>query len=173
MNPQTRLTVLVGIMFLLLAASAAWSVEWMLAQRRSATRAAATLAECRRLATEIESLRQKPSMASDEAMGGQELGKRINAASNQAGLNRSALQRVSPQPGRRVNGSPYLRKPTILRMQGVKLTKLVDFMHRLTNQTNLNVRNLQLSTPRRDASANAWHADVTLTYLIYRPQAKS
>jgi hypothetical protein len=159
-------------MFVLLAGAAGWSANWMAAQRAVARSAARDLAECKRLAEQIRELRRKPNVASSEALGDQELGKRIAEASRQARFDSVPADVLHPAP-RRVGDSPYLRKPTVLRLDKVALPQLVVFLYQVTEESSLNVRSLKLTAPRGEANARVWDARVTLTYLIYEPASST
>jgi len=169
MNPQKRKAWLVGVMFVLLVLAAAWSVNAMLEQRAGARQALADLNECRRLAAEIDMLRDEPTVAADEAMGIQEIGDHISAALTKADLNSAVIDGVFPQSERRLGDTPYMQKPTALALRGVALPKLAVFLYDLTDGTGLRLRELQLRVPHGDHEPNVWNADATLTYLIYAP----
>jgi hypothetical protein len=169
MSRATRQTLLIGILFLLLVAAAAWSVNWMQHQRQLAQYAADDLAKCQALAKRIETLRGQPAVASAEAMGVQELGQRIEKASSRASLGDSALKGVFPQAARRVGDSPYMQKPTAVTLRRVSLKQLTTFLHDLTEGSGLKVRNLRIRAPRGEQGEGQWNAEATLTYLIYQP----
>lgn len=169
MSQPRRQTILVGIMILLLIGAAAWSVDWMMQQRQQAQDAAADLAECQMLVRRIEALREAPTVASAEAMGVQEFGEHIEAASRLANFDPSALRGVFPQAAQRVGDSPYLRKPTAITLRHVPLHDLVTFLYHISGDTGLMVRDLRLRTPHAEAPEDVWDAEVTLTYLIYEP----
>jgi hypothetical protein len=169
MTAPRRQGILVGLMLAMLAGLAAWNVEWMLGQRSSAQQAANDLAECEHLAAGIKLLRDKPAVASTEAMGVQELGKRLEAASGKAAIAQSSVRGVSPQNAHRVGDSPYLVKPTALALKGVSLSQVATFLYHLTSDAGLSVRDLRLRAGRADDAGGVWDAEVTLTYLIYSP----
>ena len=169
MKPHVRQLVLTGMMVVLLAGAAAWGVRWTVEQRGRARTAAGDLDRCRELADAIRALRDKPAVASAEAMGIQELGRRIEAACRQAGFQSAALEGVFPQSARRAGESPYLVKPTALALRGVTLPQVVTFLYHLTNGSGLSVRDVRLQTPRGDAPQSVWDAEATVTYLMYAP----
>jgi hypothetical protein len=169
MIAQKRRAILVGVMLVLLAAAAAWNASWMLAQRDAAQHASDDLAACRELTATILSQRDKPAVAAAEAMGVQELGKRIEAAFGMAQIASSSLGGVDPQTAHRVGDSPYLRKPTSLSLRGVSPRQVATFLFCLTDESGLSVRDLRLSTPHGGGAGGAWDAEATLTYLIYSP----
>jgi hypothetical protein len=145
----------------------------MLGQRSRARTAADDLARCKALADAIRTLRDKPAVASAEAMGIQELGQRIEAACRRAGFQGPVLEGVYPQSARRVGDSPYLVKPTALALRGVTLPQVVAFLEHLTSGTGLSVRDVRLQTPHGDADHTVWDAEATVTYLMYAPVKKT
>ncbi len=169
MSRQRRQAWLVGLMCVLLVAAAAWSVSDLFTQRSAARQARAELAECQRLAKEIDLLRAQPAVASDEAMGIQQLGDHIAAALKAAELDNSVIEGMFPQSEQPIGQTPYVQKPTSLVLRSVPLSKLAVFLYDLTDGTGLHVRDLRLRMPHGNQSANVWNADVTLTYLIYAP----
>lgn len=169
MNPRKRRAILVGTMTAMLAIASVWSAGWMMRQRESAQRAAEDLAACERLAHRIESLRREPTVASDEAMGVQELGQRITTAARRARLGDRRPSRVDPQSPRRVSDSPYLRRPTAIAMEDVSLPQAAAFLYHLTEGSQLRARDLRLRAPRGGSDRKTWDMDVTLTYLVYEP----
>lgn len=171
MTAETRRAILIGVMLAMLVIAAAWNVLWMLEQRETARRAAQDLADCKALAGRIKALRDAPAVASVEVMGVQELGQRIEAASRRAGLAQDALEGVLPQSPRRVGNTPYVRKPTVLTLRGVTLHQVAMFLHHLTADSELSVRDLRLRIPHGDAPRDVWDAETTLTYLMYVPTA--
>jgi hypothetical protein len=169
MSPARRQAILAATMLLLLGLVAWWNVEWMLQQRQSARAGAQDLAECRRLAQEIKALRLKPAVAASQALGIQELGQRIQQAFEQAQLPPASLEGVYPQSLRRVGDSPYLHKPTALALRNASLAQFATFLHALTDNSGMSVRDLRLREPRSDATGKVWDAEATLVYLIYSP----
>ena len=144
----------------------------MAQQRDAAQLAAEDLAACQNLAREIAALRDKPGAAANEAAGTQELGKRIESASAQAGLGPKAIKGIFPQTALRLADSPFMQKPTSLAMQEVSLAQLASFLCYLTEGSDLSVSDLRLLSPRGDAADNAWDAEATVTYLICAPAGK-
>lgn len=169
MTAPRRRAILVGLMLAMLAATAAWNISWMFSQRDGTQQASDDLAACKELTAAILSQRDKPAVASAEAMGVQELGKRIEAASGRAQVPASSLEGVVPQTAHRVGDSPYLRKATSLSLRGVSPRQVATFLYCLTDESGLSVRDLRLSTPHGGGAGGAWDAEATLTYLIYSP----
>ena len=169
-----RQAIPIAVLVALLAGAALWNANWMLQQRDNARQAREDLAACQDVAKGIEALRDKPKLAATESLGIQRLGERIEAASRNAGLTPAMLEGVFPQTAQRLAESPYLQKPTTLMFRGVALPQLAGFLYHLNDKaTKLAVRDLRLRTPRGESAGNAWDADVTVTYLIYAPPAKT
>jgi type II secretory pathway component PulM len=169
MTPENRKLGALAILLLIGVGVAAWNVNWMFERQADAKAAAQDLADCRALAASIEMLRTGPTVASEQDMGVQELGQRIEAASRIAQFHGKALQGVFPQQARRAGDSPYRLKPTALILRGVPLEQLATFLHHLSSDSGLRVQDLRLRSPRGDETGHAWDAEVTLTYLIYDP----
>lgn len=171
MSPKQQAT-LVCMVLAMLALTATWSVRAMMTRRAAALIAADDLGECGRLAASIESLRDKPKIASAQDMGIELLGQRIAAASQQAKLDPQSLEGVYPQGPRRLGNTPYVQKPTTLTLRNVKLPQLAAFLYHLTEgESGLNVRDLRLRVPRGDSPSDVWDAEATITCLIYQPPA--
>jgi len=160
---------LIAVMVVMLLIAAIWNVDWMLDQRARAQFASRDLAACRQHSRVIESLRRKPTVASDKAVGIQELGERIGAALKRAKLSPSALEGVFPQKARRVGDSPYMKKPTSLSLRNVSLEQLGTFLYHLTEDPGFSISDLRLRSPRSYAGNGTWNAEAVLTYLIYDP----
>lgn len=173
MTPSRRLAIAVGLMLVMLAGAVAWIGSWMLERRQLARDAGDDLATCRRLVTEIESLRQKPTLAVTEGTDVRELGEKIQAASLQAGLAETSIQGVLPQLPRQVGESHYAQKPTALTLRSVSLPQLAAFLYHLTDEPGLTVRDLRVRSPQGDTAQGAWDAEVTVMYLVYSPASKA
>ncbi len=173
MSQEKRQAILIGIMMAMLTIAAVWNVNWMMRQRRSAIYAANNLAACEALRDQIKSLRDKPAVASTEALASQELGKRLAAAAERSKLPGGPPKDVFPQSERSVEDSPYLIKPTLLTLRQVPLEKLATFLYYLSEDAGLKVRDLSLRSPRGEKAKDVWNAEATITYLIYKPSAKT
>ena len=169
MGDDRRRAILIGLLLVGLALAAGWSWSQMRARRVRAERAAATLADCRRLAADIESLKDGPKVAASDGFGVEKLGQRIEQARSQARLGRGSLEGVYPQSSRRIGATPYRRKPISLTLRRLTLRQLVVFLHELTEPPGLHLRELRLSTPRSEGGEGKWDAEATVTYLLYEP----
>lgn len=169
MTPSRRQVLLVGITLALLALVSIWSVDWMKQQRTAAQLSTTDLHEASNLARTIQTLRKQPTIATDRNMGAGELGERIEQASRESNLELSSLESVQPRNPRRVDDSPYLHQPTVLRFRDLTLRQLVGFLHHLTDQSGLHVQSLRLMSPPGAPSDDHWDAEATLIELIYKP----
>ncbi len=171
MTPQKRRAILIGVMVAMIFAAAIWNVRWMMRRRRSANSAAGEHAACKEIKRQIELLRDRPAVASTEALASQELGEKIAQAARKARLSNGPPRDVFPQAGRPVGDTPYLIKPTLLTLREVSLQQLVAFLYHLTQDSGLNVRDLRIWIPHGREVKNVWSSEVTITYLIYKPSS--
>jgi type II secretory pathway component PulM len=173
MSPSRRKSVLAGLLLVLLAGAAFWSLDWMSQCRQGAAQAAADLLQSRALAAGIAALASRPTVAASQPISANDLGRKIQASAGQAGLGESAIREISPQPQRRVGDSAYVQKPTAMNIRGVTLTQLATFLYHLTLEPGLTVSELRLRAPRGEAAADAWDAEVTVSCVVYSPVAKA
>ena len=164
---------LVMLVVLALLLLALLNVNWMVEQRNAARESGDDLLLSVEMERVIKDMRQQTSLASAQAMEGQELGQRIDAAAQQAQLNPAMIDGIYPQPTQRVGSSAYVEKPTTLILRKVELRTLAKFLYHLTQTPGLTVRQLHLRAPRGDAPSNTWDVDATITALIYAPQETS
>jgi len=168
-----RKTLLIALLIVSLALAAAWSRQHMLHRRHAADLARDTLADCRRIAASIASIRDRPAVAADgEAMGG-EIQAAIENVAADAGISKDKLIRISPMPAQRLADSAYMEKPTHVRLDDVTLEQMVTLLHRLAaKQQGLVAKSIQLRSPQADDTGDLWVAEIELTYLIYEPTEK-
>lgn len=170
MNDHRRPIILVGAMLLLLAITAAWAGRWQADQKRQAERAASDLAEATRIAAQLEQLRAEPTVVASKDLEIKELGQIIESAAKKVLLADGAISNVYPRGPRPVGDTPYIERATDIKVQQVTLAQLSGFLYYLSHDAGLNVRDLRLNVPRRQARPDQWDADVTLTYMLYAPQ---
>ena len=173
MNPQRRQAVLVGVMMVMLAVAAAWNLGWMVEQKERAVYAASELAATRQLVRDIERLQAIPAVATSQELQTHELGARIEAARQAAGLPDDWQPGVQPQPAQSVPRTPYVQKPTALTLASMSLPQLTTFLACLTQDSNLVVRDLRLRTPRGGGEGDRWDATATVVYLMYSPSERT
>lgn len=168
----TRKQWLVTAMLAMLLVVTWWNVGYMRSQRTAAQRAAADLEYCSALSARITELRKRPSLAGDVEMGQKDLGDLIDRASQASNLPRQQIVQVDPtRDARRIENSPYLRKPIFMSFDGVDLTQLLPMLYHLTQGSGMTVTDLRLQPPPVDTTGRLWNAQVTLTYLIYVPES--
>lgn len=174
MNEQQKPWVLAGLLILVLLVAAGWSTSRMFDQRATARAAAADLAECRRIAANIASLRKQDSVAQadgDADAQERDIAQRISDAAQKAGLAGEWNQGITHTRAVQVGETPYKRKPAELVTRGLTLAQLTALMHELTYDSPLTVSELRLNTPRGEDPGDRWDADITLSFLIYAPPA--
>lgn len=153
-----------------------WSWGYCAQQRGAALTAAQDAATCQRLAQQIQSLRQRPSIAGSEQLQTTELARRIEQAARAAGIDVAAsLVRIVPETPQRIGEGPYLQAPTSVTLRGLSLQQVLSVLHQLSStDAALSTRDLRLSAPREgsDEASGAverWDVELTICYLIYSP----
>ena len=162
--------ILAGLLAVVLIAMVAWSYTFMADMRSSARAAAYDLNKCRQLAGQIESLSNRPTMASDtELLAGETTGLAEQAA-KAAGIPASSLVRINPDPPQRLADSVYKEKPTNVHMKNVTLKQLVTMVYKMTDgPLALHPKSIRLTAPRVEDTGDRWTAELVMTYLIYDP----
>jgi len=174
MTAARRQAVLVGVMLIMLALAAGWSMNRMFTARAAAAAAAADREAAKRMAEAMVDLRDQPAVAATRAMGERQLLQRLAEAAGKAGLPGDVIEGTFPQSARRVGDAPYRRKPTAISLRPMPLDQLTAFLYHLTAASNLTVHDLRLRAPRdAEAGQNIWEAEATITYLIYSPDGES
>jgi len=167
---MTRSGILVGVACAGLLAGVAWSGYYFQRQRTAAAAEHSSLAECGRLAGDIERLRVRPALASDQERLETETTRMIEAAVQSAGMDKSRLVRIEPAPPSRVGETPYKQKPTLVRLRNVRMEQIVSFVHELAGGGHgLTTKSIRISAPRRQETGGLWTAEITFVYLIYDP----
>jgi hypothetical protein len=154
----------------LLAAGAAWSYGHMASQRQAAEAARADLAQCLASAATIETLRQKPALASDQERVAAETTGLVSRAAAAAGITPAQLARIVPDPPQKIGQTAYKEKPTLVVVEDVRLEQIVKMIHTLGAGTEgLTAKSIRLGPPRQQGCDDLWTAEIVLTYLIYDP----
>jgi hypothetical protein len=95
----------------------------------------------------------------------------IADALRRAGLPDGATQRIKSGEPRQLGRTAYQQVRTRLVLPNVPLSQLATFLHHLTQDPRLKIRDLRLRMPHGQPDGNNWDADAVLTYLIYSPTA--
>lgn len=175
LTPEHRRHILVGIALgLALGLSALWMYGDMAQRRAAAVWSASDAATCQRLADQIRSLRDQPTLAQSHELEHQELTRLIEAAAQQAQVPAASLISIVPESAQRINRTPYKRKPTQIQMTNVTLSQLVAVLSPFASQqAGPKLTRLSLSALRDSSVTDRWSAQMTLTYLIYAPASSS
>lgn len=168
-----------GVMALLAALCAIGWSGWHLANSHAvAQRDAEDLEMCHRFLRRIEAARSEPVTATIEARQPEELAGEIEDAAAVGGISPAQLDRIDPQPSRRVDDTSYKEQATLVEMRGVTMRQLVLTLKSLIGKRpELRVSELRLVPPRLTA-ANAdqpetWDAELTLTQAIFAPKTRT
>lgn len=178
----------VGLVLIAVAAIFAVYSTWRVHEARTGLEQnVALLNEIERYARQVQTHRQAPRLVSDREMELTLLARLIERAADGAGVPRQALDRIWPQPIRRVGDTAYQRKSTQLVVRGVTLPQAVQFLHALTqSDTPLSIDTLRLSAPRiapritagshsdesPGGTAETWTLETTVSHLLYQPTAE-
>ncbi len=173
-NADHRPLILVGVLGLVLTITAAWTFGRLSDRRSAAIGAATDLADCRRLATQIQQLGRQPALAGSGEMQLNELTRRIERSAKSAQIQPDSLIRISPDPASRVGNTAYKKKSTQVLFRGVTLRQIMTFLHTVAAQdTGPQTTRVRLVAPHSDDAGDRWTVETTLTYLIYEPKTKA
>src|SRR5690349_11613987 len=85
--------------------------------RASASAAAQDLADCQTLATRITALRRLPAVAGTAELGASDLSRQIEQAAKRAEFPEDSIERIEPEPPRRVGETNYREVATQVRLR--------------------------------------------------------
>ena len=126
---------------------------------------------CGQLARQIRALRTQPTRVQSQELQNTEFSQRIETAAKKAGIARQNLIRITPDPARQIDRTPYKRKPTRVSFNRVTMPQLVAFLLELSaEEAGPEVTRLRLTEAGTNNNKEVWIAEVTLTYLIYAPK---
>jgi hypothetical protein len=187
-NATTKSRWMAATITLALLMALAWCYLRLADARASATGAAQDLADCRALASRIESLRRLPTVAGATELGAADLSRQIEQAARVADFPEGSVERIEPEPARRVGETNYREVATQVRLRHVTLRQVFTFLHALCaaadtsatpsshgidrSASGLRLRNIRLSAPRGEETADRWTVESTLTYMVYSPRVK-
>lgn len=180
---STASTGVLVLTFLVLgtAGFAGWGVMRAASVRDRARSSVDQLQQLRRYAEVIQTHRNAPTRIDDQEIELTLLAKIIEEAADASNVPRQALDRIWPQPGRRVEDTPYVRKTTQVILREVSLSAAVAFMSSLTAaEPPLSIDALRFSHPARGRAAESsvsdqhdametWNFEVLVSYMIYQP----
>lgn len=170
MRQGSKMLQLSGTVLVLLALLMSWSYFQMTSQRRAAQRSTRELSDCIALASQIDAIERQPKRAHLGVLAHTDLTRQIESAAGTAGIGSESLTRIDASPPRRLAKLPYEERPTRIALSSVSLPQLVTALYRLSNQSEgLWVKDIHLRAPRGEEVGNRWHAEATLSYLIYTP----
>lgn len=155
--------------FLLLVCVCAISYYYMHNARLEARLAASELAECRQLASQIATARNRPTMAAEHEHIAEEISELIEQSAISAGLSTNNIVRIIPEPSYRLDNIAYKEKPTRVFLKNITIGQLINMTQHLSNkQSRLLPKTLRLSAPREDTGYQ-WSVEMVLAYLVYDP----
>ena len=125
----------------------------------------------RRHVERIQSLERSPKRASARDLRLTDLTRAIEEAGAVAGIPSASLERIEPEPPRRVQDTPYLEKRTQIEIAKADLPAVLRFLSELSKRPEgLAADTVRLRAPHDEKLGTEWTLEATLTRLIYRPQ---
>jgi hypothetical protein len=163
---------MLGTIVLVLLLMVGWSYLHLSQSRDAAMAAAEDLTNCRTLVKQIVELRRRPSIAGTQELAVADLSRRIEQAALTARFPQENIERIDPEPARRVGESNYRQLPTLIRLRHVTLQQIFTFLHTLASDDSnaLQLQQIRLSAPRGEETSDRWTIESTLAYTIYSPQ---
>ena len=141
-----------------------------LSARSDAESAANDLAECHRLQTQIDSLRQHAPAVSFHEIPTADIARCAESAADKAQIPKQDLVHVWPDSPRRLGDSAYTEQSTQILLRQVTLRQLLVFLDALGGPENaLQARAMRLQPPRNQESGKAWNVELTVSQLLYQP----
>jgi hypothetical protein len=174
-----RNRLMAGTIAVALFTALGWSYGRLSDCRAAALAAAQDLADCRAMIDHIESLRRRPAVAGAREIAAADLSRRIAEAAAAAQIDERAIERIEPEPARRVEGTDYREVATQVRLRNLSLRQVFAFFHALGSRpaqsaaAALALRDLRLTAPRGDETADRWTVESTVTYTVYSPRTDS
>src|SRR5258706_16381127 len=130
-NGAFKSRVMAGTIALALLLALAWCYARLASARGAATEAGQDLADSRALAARIESLRRLPTVAGAAELGASDLSRQIEQAARAADFPEDSIERIEPEPARRVGETNYREVATQVRLRRVSLRQVFTFLHAL------------------------------------------
>jgi hypothetical protein len=167
-RPHLMLATVMGGMLLVVG----WSYFYLDNRRAAAHAAGEDLAACRTLAGRIADLRTRPALAGTQELGAEDLARRVERAAGVAHFAQENIERIDPEPARRVGETNYTQVPTRVRLRRVNLEQAMTFLHTLGSEAGspLRVEQVRFSSPPGEETGDRWTMESTLCYTVYSPR---
>lgn len=179
-----RPVVVIGLLFISMG-FAVYSGLRLRDARSGYTHETHQLVEAQGYAQKILENRDVPQLVSDREMELTHLARLIERSADQAKVPRQALDRIWPQPPRRIGDTVYQRKATQLVIRDITLPQVIRFLHGLAvGDSPLRIDSLRLSAPRNSSATHSagrqtnsspsretWTLEATVSHLLYKPAA--
>jgi hypothetical protein len=185
----SKARLMAGTIAIALLLAVGWCYVRLAGARASAAAAARDLADCRAQVARMDSLRRLPTVAGTAELGASDLSRQIEQAARVAEFPDDSVERIEPEPARRVGETNYSEVATQVRLRRVTLRQVFTFLHALCADapaaasssatsaarppSGLRLRSIRLAAPRGEETADRWTVESTLTYMVYSPRARS
>ena len=153
--------------------SLTWAAFRLMNRRVAAHEAVAELAECKRIAMDIEAARTSPKTALLEKQSDQQISSSIQLAAQVAEIPDKDILRINPLQGRRLAKSAHIEQPIDIEIRQVTFGQLSRFLAELSAaECGLKPASLHLTAPRTtpdEGSTELWGCDLVLSYRVFSP----
>lgn len=166
MSTSKRMVIWLVVLAVLLIVITVWSRDRMITARDRARDAAQNLDGSRLLINQIVILRDDRAVRADRPDRDREVIGLIERSASEAGIERTALARISPEPPRRVADTGYAEHRVQVAMRQVGLGQLLRFLREAADEgRGLRARSIQITAPQGSSPNDLWNADTTFAYL--------
>ena len=177
MNTARRTLFSLAVIALTLMIAVIWSLIYLADASDDADRAAADTLVAKSLVERIESRRPIGSLHHSAENYATQLPKRLDDAMRIAGIDPENLDRISPQPPRRIGQGDFSETPLQLVFHQISLQQLLQFVTALTHDNGwLTVRAVHLIHPTSaepSTNSSGWNIELTISYLSDSQSASS
>jgi len=166
-NRKFYIYVLLGVSMLV---SVLLSYSFMAGRKTAASRTQNDLQKCGQIVEQMQTLQQKPRLASDHERHSSETTSLIERAAGAGGISSGSIKQITPQQPGRIKKTSYKEKPTSVIMTGITLRQLVTMAQSLSGDDgNLSLKSIKMTAPDANDTGDKWDVELVLVYLIYDP----
>jgi hypothetical protein len=174
---ETRRTKLLTALLVAAILAAIFGYSWEGKRHDAAAASVEDLTTCRARIADLAKWNVGPGNDAPLTEDNAELNRRLHTAAADAGVP-DALASIDPGQPHPLKDTEYNETLVFLRLNGVTLRQLVEFLHGLSaHDASIRTKSIELGVPSGqspDAPGDTWTADVSLAFLTYAtgPRAK-
>jgi hypothetical protein len=171
MSQALRMALLSCISVVGLLALNGYGMIRLLEARRALSEARLGASEAAAVVEQIQSLKTRPALVAARALEAAELARRTESAAANVNIAAQAILRITPGVPRRLANTPYVQQQTQVIVKDATLRQVILLMQALDQESGLRASAVRLTAPRREDDRGTWQVELTLSYLVYSPQA--